>query len=118
MPEVLARLLPFSLADSGGVAVHGRPERPMPPKDLGTKHACWKCGTRFYDLKKAAPICPKCGADARESPALKAPPEKRVRAAPKPEPAEEAEPAEEGAPEKDLEEGGLEEEAEEADDEG
>jgi uncharacterized protein (TIGR02300 family) len=64
----------------------------MPPKDLGTKHACFKCSTKFYDLKKPAPICPKCGADQRESPALKAPPaEKRARAAVrKPEPEIEA----------------------------
>jgi uncharacterized protein (TIGR02300 family) len=61
----------------------------MPAKDLGTKHTCFKCGTRFYDLKKPAPICPKCGADQRESPALKAPAE-RKRAAPKPAPVEPA----------------------------
>jgi uncharacterized protein (TIGR02300 family) len=54
----------------------------MPPKDLGTKHLCFKCSTKFYDLKKPVPVCPKCGADQRESPAVKAPPaEKRVRAA-------------------------------------
>lgn len=54
----------------------------MPAKDLGQKHLCFKCGTKFYDLKKPAPICPKCGADQRESPALKAPTpaEKRSRA--------------------------------------
>jgi uncharacterized protein (TIGR02300 family) len=54
----------------------------MAPKDLGTKHTCFKCGTKFYDMKKPVPVCPKCGADQRESPALKAPPaEKRARAA-------------------------------------
>ena len=64
----------------------------MPAKDLGTKHVCFKCGTRFYDLKKPEPICPKCGADQRQSPAVKAPAEKRSRpparpaaAAPEPE---------------------------------
>lgn len=57
----------------------------MAAKDLGTKHACFKCGTKFYDMKKPAPICPKCGADQRESPALKpAPSERRVRAAARP----------------------------------
>ncbi|MBK9516778.1 MAG: TIGR02300 family protein [Anaeromyxobacter sp.] len=56
----------------------------MPVKDLGSKHACFKCGTKFYDMKKPVPVCPKCGADQRESPALKAPPsEKRSRAAAK-----------------------------------
>jgi uncharacterized protein (TIGR02300 family) len=43
----------------------------MPAKDLGTKFTCFKCGTKFYDLKKPEPVCPKCGADQRESPALK-----------------------------------------------
>jgi uncharacterized protein (TIGR02300 family) len=54
----------------------------MPPKDLGNKFVCFKCSTRFYDLKKPEPICPKCGADQRESPALKAPhpQERRARA--------------------------------------
>lgn len=41
----------------------------MPAKDLGTKHVCFKCSTKFYDLKKPDPICPKCGADQRDSPA-------------------------------------------------
>jgi uncharacterized protein (TIGR02300 family) len=59
----------------------------MPAKDLGTKHACFKCGTKFYDLRKAPAICPKCGADQKDSPALKAPPaEKRSRAAARPPP--------------------------------
>ena len=43
----------------------------MPAKDLGTKFTCFKCSTKFYDLKKPDPLCPKCGADQRESPALK-----------------------------------------------
>ena len=53
----------------------------MPAKDLGTKHTCFKCQTKFYDFRKPVPVCPKCGADQRESPALKAPPERRSRAA-------------------------------------
>ena len=32
-------------------------------RDLGTKYVCYKCGTKFYDLKKPVPSCPKCGAD-------------------------------------------------------
>lgn len=43
----------------------------MPAKDLGTKWTCFKCATKFYDMKKPDPLCPKCGADQRESPALK-----------------------------------------------
>ncbi len=57
----------------------------MAAKDLGTKHTCFKCGTKFYDMKKPTPICPKCGADQRDSPALKpAPSERRARAAARP----------------------------------
>lgn len=59
----------------------------MPAKDLGTKHTCFKCGTRFYDLKKPEPLCPKCGADQRQSPAIKPSPAEKRRAAPKPAPA-------------------------------
>lgn len=50
----------------------------MAAKDLGTKFVCFKCGTRFYDLKRPDPLCPKCGTDQRESPALR-PPERSER---------------------------------------
>ena len=64
----------------------------MPAKDLGTKYVCFKCGTKFYDLKKPAPVCPKCGADQRESPALKPAERRRAAARPvEPAPAEETE---------------------------
>jgi uncharacterized protein (TIGR02300 family) len=56
----------------------------MAAKDLGTKHTCFKCGTKFYDLRKPVPVCPKCGADQRESPVLKPVPEKRRAAAARP----------------------------------
>jgi len=49
-------------------------------RDLGTKYVCFKCGTKFYDLKKPVPACPKCGADQREAPAAK-PTSARARAA-------------------------------------
>ncbi len=58
----------------------------MATKDLGTKYVCFKCGTRFYDLKKPEPLCPKCGADQRQSPAVKPPPSERRARAPKPAP--------------------------------
>ena len=29
--------------------------------DLGTKHECTSCSTKFYDLGQAEPVCPKCG---------------------------------------------------------
>jgi uncharacterized protein (TIGR02300 family) len=73
----------------------------MPAKDLGNKFVCFKCATKFYDMKKPDPICPKCGADQRESPALKPAPEgkrSRLSAVPKvvePVEPEEAEPASE-----------------------
>jgi uncharacterized protein (TIGR02300 family) len=53
----------------------------MPP-NLGVKYICFKCGSKFYDLKRPVPLCPKCGADQRDSPPP-APPvveRKRVRA--------------------------------------
>ena len=59
----------------------------MPAKDLGNKFVCFKCGTKFYDMKKPDPLCPKCGTDQRESPALKPQPEgkrSRLSAVPKP----------------------------------
>lgn len=43
----------------------------MPAKDLGSKYVCFKCSTKFYDLRKPDPICPKCGADQREAQAAK-----------------------------------------------
>ena len=43
----------------------------MGAKDLGTKYICFKCTTKFYDMKKPDPVCPKCGSDQRESPANK-----------------------------------------------
>lgn len=35
--------------------------------ELGKKYTCYSCHTKFYDLGKPAPICPKCGADQREA---------------------------------------------------
>jgi hypothetical protein len=37
---------------------------------LGQKWACFSCGTKFYDLNRPEPTCPKCEADQRESPLL------------------------------------------------
>lgn len=39
----------------------------MPELKLGTKYECYNCGTKFYDLGKSDPLCPKCGADQRDS---------------------------------------------------
>lgn len=35
--------------------------------NLGKKYSCYSCHTKFYDLGKPEPICPKCGADQREA---------------------------------------------------
>jgi len=43
------------------------------PTHLGTRYACWQCGTKFYDLNKPNPACPRCGADPREAPKEPAP---------------------------------------------
>lgn len=78
-------------------------------RDLGSKYVCYKCGTKFYDLKKPVPACPKCGADQREAPVAKPQTARQQRAAAKAEAAEEAE-----APET-AEAEAEEDEAEEAD---
>ena len=33
----------------------------MTKTELGNKHLCTSCNTKFYDLQKEVPICPKCG---------------------------------------------------------
>lgn len=35
--------------------------------NLGHKYTCYSCHTKFYDLGKAVPQCPKCGADQRDA---------------------------------------------------
>jgi len=63
-------------------------------RDLGTKYICWKCGTKFYDLKKPVPTCPKCGSDQRDAPLPKTAAQQRAAAraaAAAPKEAEEAE---------------------------
>jgi uncharacterized protein (TIGR02300 family) len=35
--------------------------------DLGKKYTCYSCHTKFYDLNKPVPLCPKCGADQRDA---------------------------------------------------
>ncbi len=44
----------------------------MAKPELGEKHTCVSCGTRFFDLLKNPAICPKCGAEQPlEQPRLK-----------------------------------------------
>jgi uncharacterized protein (TIGR02300 family) len=35
--------------------------------ELGRKYTCYSCHTKFYDLGKPTPLCPKCGADQRDA---------------------------------------------------
>jgi hypothetical protein len=35
--------------------------------ELGRKYTCYSCHTKFYDLGKPVPLCPKCGADQRDA---------------------------------------------------
>jgi hypothetical protein len=49
--------------------------------ELGKKYTCYSCHTKFYDLGKPVPLCPKCGADQRdadEAPVYAAPRSRRV----------------------------------------
>jgi len=67
--------------------------------DWGTKRRCQACGTKFYDLRKAQPACPKCGVvfvaeQPRQTP--------RAQAAAKPKPAPVVKPPEEAAEEGDI----------------
>ncbi|MBM4380826.1 MAG: TIGR02300 family protein [Deltaproteobacteria bacterium] len=54
----------------------------MATKDLGNKHTCFRCSAKFYDLKRPDPVCPKCGANQKESPANKPAESRRSRLAP------------------------------------
>lgn len=36
--------------------------------NLGKKFTCFKCKTKFYDLGKSEPLCPKCHTDQRLDP--------------------------------------------------
>ncbi len=82
-------------------------------RDLGTKYVCYKCGTKFYDLKKPVPACPKCGADQREAPVAKPQTARQQRAAA----AKEAEEVELPVPEEEAEEAEEDEAEDAADDE-
>ena len=35
--------------------------------NLGRKYTCYSCHTKFYDLGKPEPLCPKCNADQRDA---------------------------------------------------
>ena len=48
----------------------------MAKAELGKKQLCASCDTKFYDLQKIVPVCPKCGAEIiiRIKPRLGRPP--------------------------------------------
>ncbi len=48
----MVTVLNTSAASKGGTAAHG---------PLGTKRVCPHCSTRYYDMNKLPPTCPKCG---------------------------------------------------------
>lgn len=35
--------------------------------ELGRKYTCYSCHTKFYDLGKPVPLCPKCNSDQRDA---------------------------------------------------
>jgi uncharacterized protein (TIGR02300 family) len=35
---------------------------------LGNKHICFSCNSKFYDLGRAEIVCPKCGANQIDAP--------------------------------------------------
>jgi uncharacterized protein (TIGR02300 family) len=53
--------------------------------EWGTKRVCGSCGTRFYDLNRKPVVCPKCEAEPPADQPVKG--QRRVVAAPEPEPA-------------------------------
>jgi uncharacterized protein (TIGR02300 family) len=85
----------------------------MAATDLGTKYICFKCSTKFYDMKKPDPVCPKCGTDQRENVQNKPPEKGRGRLAAVPrvvEPVEPIVPAAEGEENEEEELDSIEEE--------
>jgi len=50
---------------------------------LGERWVCFSCSVKFYDLKKPEPLCPKCGANQKESPLFKQKPKRARKSAKK-----------------------------------
>jgi hypothetical protein len=69
--------------------------------DLGRKYECFRCHTKFYDLGRPEPVCPKCGAnqkDAKADETYTPPPRPPRRPPPIVEPPEETGDFEEAGP--------------------
>jgi hypothetical protein len=41
---------------------------------FGKKFTCWSCATKFYDLNKPNPTCPKCSKSPEDDPNKGMPP--------------------------------------------
>ncbi len=50
----------------------------MAKPELGSKHQCHQCGTRFFDLNKSPITCPKCGAIFHAAPTARSAPRPAV----------------------------------------
>ena len=59
--------------------------------ELGKKYTCYSCHTKFYDLGKPTPLCPKCGADQRDAEEAPVYTSSRSKRIVEPEPAEDEE---------------------------
>ena len=35
---------------------------------IGSKHVCFQCDAKFYDMNRPEPVCPRCGANQRNTP--------------------------------------------------
>ena len=55
---------------------------------VGSKRVCVSCATRFYDLARTPPVCPKCGTEqppeAPRAPPIRRGPARRMTKAPTP----------------------------------
>jgi uncharacterized protein (TIGR02300 family) len=56
---------------------------------VGSKRVCVSCATRFYDLSRTPPVCPKCGTEQppevpRPPPMRRSPPRSRMMKSPAP----------------------------------
>ena len=64
-----ARSLPYrGFSRSKAASPHGGLTE-LAVSKFGKKFTCWSCGTKFYDLNKPQPSCPKCGEDPNAAPA-------------------------------------------------
>ena len=52
---------------------------------LGTKFSCFSCETKFYDLNKPEPVCPKCETNQLEKPEEEPPKIEKTASRAKPE---------------------------------